>query len=153
MKRPVDSAQSVLLSIVDELTSGSGVPNFQDAMDAIASFARVQFDVPNESDSDGFLFQYGEVNWYSEPVFAVGFVRQMEIVDAGGEHEGYSQVQLEYQYSVDASLSSLASHSSWCFYEDEARFGEWLGLVKRDSVWNAIREKKLVNFCISQESV
>ncbi|WP_432065285.1 hypothetical protein [Streptomyces sp. C10-9-1] len=120
-------------------------------MTAVRSFAQIDFDVPTGPDSDGFLFQYGEVNWFSEPTFTVGFVRQMEFVDAEGEHEGYSQVQLEYRYPVDADLRSLESHSSWWFREGGMPFEEWLESVERDPVWQVVREKNPVGFDISQE--
>ncbi|MGD9483638.1 hypothetical protein WDH52_10300 [Streptomyces sp. TRM70308] len=105
-------------NIIEQLRPSREVPTFQDVMTAVRSFAQVDFDVPTGPNSDGFLFQYGEVNWLSGPTFTVGFVRQMEFVDAEGEHEGYSQVQLEYRYPVDADLRSLESHSSWWFHDD-----------------------------------
>lgn len=151
MRRPIDSALSVVQNIVGQLGSSREVPTVQDIMTAVRSFAQIEFDVPTGTDSDGFLFQYGEVNWFSEPTFTVGFVRQMEFVDAEGEHEGYSQVQLEYRYPVDSDLRSLESHTSWWFYESGTSFDEWLKLVKRDIIWRVVGEKGPVGFDISQE--
>ena len=117
----------------------------------IRNFERIRFDVPANTDSDGFLFQYGEVNWFAEPIFTVGLVRQMEVVDAEGEREGYSQVQLEYRYQVDADLRSLKSRTSWWFREGGMSFGEWMESVERDLVWGVVRGKVPVEFDISQE--
>jgi hypothetical protein len=141
----------VVQGIVDQLGSSREVPTAEEVMATVRSFERIGFDVPTGADSDGFLFQYGEVNWFSEPTFTVGFVRQMELVDAEGEHEGYSQVQLEYRYRVDADLRSLESRNSWWFRESGTPFDEWLESVKRDPVWSVVREKIPVEFDVSQE--
>ncbi|WP_143110728.1 hypothetical protein [Streptomyces sp. cf124] len=151
MTRPIDSALSVVQGIVDQLGSSREVPTAEEVMATVRSFERIGFDVPTGADSDGFLFQYGEVNWFSEPTFTLGFVRQMEIVDAEGEHEGYSQVQLEYRYRVDADLRSLESRNSWWFRESGTPLDEWLESVKRDPVWSVVREKIPVEFDVSQE--
>jgi hypothetical protein len=151
MTRPIDSALGVVQDIVDQVRSSREVPTVEEFMATIRSFDRIEFDVPTSTDSDGFLFQYGEVNWFAEPTFAVGLVRQMEIVDAEGEHEGYSQVQLEYRYRADADLRSLQSRNSWWFRDGGTSFDEWIGSVERDPVWGAVRGKVPVEFDISQE--
>ncbi|WP_367139661.1 MULTISPECIES: hypothetical protein [Streptomyces] len=120
-------------------------------METIRSFERVIFDVPDGADSDGFLFQYGEVNWFSDPTFTVGFVRQLELVDGEERSERYLQVQLEYRYLVDADLRSFESSNSWWFREGAVPFSEWFESVKRDPIWRVVREKIPVEFDISQE--
>lgn len=120
-------------------------------MEAVRSFERIEFDVPSGTDSDGFLFQYGEVNWFSEPTFTIGFVRQLELVDPEGEPEGYSQVQLEYRYPVDSHLRSLGSRNSWWFRNGGTPFAGWLESVATDPVWGVIRDRTPVGFDISQE--
>ncbi|KUM68816.1 hypothetical protein [Streptomyces curacoi] len=151
MRRPIDSALSVVQDIVDQLVPSREVPTVEEVIATVRSFERIGFEVPASADSDGFLFQYGEVNWFAEPTFAVGFVRQMEIVDAEGDHEGYSQVQLEYRYRVDADLRSLQSRNSWWFREGGMSFDEWLESVRRDPVWGVVRDKVPVEFDVSQE--
>ncbi|MCP3820577.1 hypothetical protein NLX86_21505 [Streptomyces sp. A3M-1-3] len=151
MRRPIDSALDVVQGIIDQVGSGREVPAAEEVMAAVRSFEQIEFDVPGSEDSDGFLFQYGKVNWFSEPTFTLGFVRQLEIVDADGEHEGYSQVQLEYRYRVDADLDSLEGHTSWWFTESQTPFSEWLESVKRDPVWGIIRGKIPTGFDVSQE--
>ena len=151
MRRPIDSALSVVQDIVDQVGSSREVPTFEEVMSAVRSFERISFDVPTGTDSDGFLFQYGEVNWFAEPTFTIGFVRQFEIVDVEGEHEGYSQVQLEYRYQSDADLRSLESHSSWWFHGGVTSFDEWLESVEQDPVWGITRGKVPVEFSTSQE--
>jgi RHS repeat-associated protein len=79
------------------------------------------------------------------------YVRQLEIVDSEGEHEGYSQVQLEYRYGVDIDLRSLRSYNSWWFRGSGASFDEWLLSVNRDPVWGIVRDKVPVEFAVSQE--
>ncbi|MER5830561.1 hypothetical protein ABT116_06915 [Streptomyces sp. NPDC002130] len=75
MKRPIDSALSVAQEIIQHVGSGRDIPTVQEVMAAVRGFERIAFDVPIGADSDGFLFQYGEVNWFAEPAFTVGFVR------------------------------------------------------------------------------
>ncbi|GAA4727019.1 hypothetical protein APR04_005252 [Promicromonospora umidemergens] len=151
MRQPIDSALSVAQGIVDQLGSRRGFPTAEQVISVVHTFERIEFDVPSSADSDGFLFQYGEVNWFSEPVFAVGFVRQMELVDDEEDHEGYSQVQFEFRYRADADLRSLESRSSWWFRDSGALFEEWIESVKRDPIWGVIREKIPLEFDVSQE--
>jgi hypothetical protein len=151
MRPSIDSALSVVQDIVDQVGRSREVPTFEEVVATVRSFEQVEFDVPAGAESDGFLFQYGEVNWFTEPTFTVGFVRQMEIVDAEGEREGYSQVQLEYRYQVDADLRSPQSRNSWWFREGEMSFDEWLESVKLDPVWGIVRDKAPSGFDVSQE--
>ncbi|MFG3659379.1 hypothetical protein [Streptomyces sp. NPDC047706] len=151
MRRPIDSALSVVQDIVDRVGSSREIPTVEEVVAAVQRFERIEFDVPAGADSDGFLFQYGEVNWFADPTFTVGFVRQMEIVDAEGDHEGYSQVQLEYRYQADAALRSLQSHNSWWFREGDTSFDEWLESVKREPIWGIVRDKSPSGFDVSQE--
>ncbi|MFI9200680.1 hypothetical protein [Streptomyces sp. NPDC053048] len=126
-------------------------PAIEQVLAAVRSFERIEFDVPDGMESDGFLFQYGEVNWFPDPTFTVGFVRQLELVDADGDHEGYSQVQIEYAYELDAELVSMGGGDSWCFRGDETPFDEWFEAVTRDPVWGAVRGKVPKGFHVSQE--
>ncbi|MFD9195640.1 hypothetical protein ACFWCA_46480 [Streptomyces phaeochromogenes] len=151
MRRSIDSALGVAQGIVDQIGSIRGIPTAGEVMSAVHRFEQVEFDVPNSADSDGFLFQYGEVNWFPEPTFVVGFVRQMELVDAEGNHEGYSQVQLEYRYKVDADLRSLEESNSWWFRCGGISFEEWLESVRQDPIWRVIQEKIPLEFDVSQE--
>ncbi|QHA07887.1 hypothetical protein GQF42_35460 [Streptomyces broussonetiae] len=151
MRRSIDSALGVVEGIVDQAVPGQDVPSVEELFTVIRDFERIEFDVPDRADSDGFLFQYGQVNWFPDPTFVVGFVRQLEIVDAGGEHEAYSQVQLEFRYRVDADLDPIQSHSSWWFAESQGPFDGWLEAVKQNPVWRAIRGKVPAAFDVSQE--
>ncbi|BCJ59919.1 hypothetical protein [Micromonospora endophytica] len=151
MSRPIDSALGVVQGIADQARSSREVPTVEELIATVRGFERITFDVPEGNDSDGFLFQYGEVNWFAEPAFTVGFVRQMEIVDADGEHEGYSQVQLEYRYRADPDLRSLRGLNSWWFRDGGTSFDEWIRSVEQDPIWGIIRGKFPVEFDISQE--
>ncbi len=153
MKRPINSALSVARDVIYQVGSGRKVPTIEDLMVAVRSFENVRFDVPSGVESDGFIFEYGEVGWFSDPTFVVGFVRQLEMVDIKGEHEGYLQVQFEFRYRIDSELKSLQSYHSWWFREDGTSFDEWLKLVKRNPVWEVIRAKIPVAFDVSQDLV
>ncbi|WP_159025289.1 hypothetical protein [Streptomyces pluripotens] len=151
MRRSINSALGVVQDILDQARSGQVVPTVEELFTAIRDFELIEFDVPDRTDSDGFLFQYGQVNWFPDPTFVVSFVRQLELVDADGEHEAYSQVQLEYRYRVDSDLDSIQSHSSWWFAEGQGPFGGWLESVKQDPVWRVVRGKVPMAFDVSQE--
>lgn len=153
MRRSIGSALDVVQGIVDELGLDQEPPVAEQLAATIQNFERIEFDVPNSADSDGFLFQFGKVNWFSEPIFTVGFVRQLDIVDSVGEHEGYSQVQIEYRYRADKDLESLRNYTSWWFRGSEVSFEEWLDSMRLNLVWTIVRGKTPVDFAISQELV
>ncbi|MFE6611141.1 SMI1/KNR4 family protein [Amycolatopsis sp. NPDC057786] len=152
-KRPIDSAIAVARDLLGLPGSRRKHPTVDEVVTAVRGFEAVRFAVPDGADTDGFLFEYGEVNWGSEPMFAVGFVRQMEIVDADGEHEQYSQVAFEFRCRVDADLRSLGSRAVWWFRSDGSDFEDWLASVTRDPVWRTLRRKEIAEFVLSQESV
>jgi hypothetical protein len=142
-----------VLGIIERAGVRRRTPAAEEVIAVVRDFEKVKFEVPDSRDSDGFMFQYGKVNWLPDPTFILGFVRQLEIVDADGEHEAYSQIQLEYRYSIDADLDLLKNHSSWWFPESHFSFGEWLESMQQDSVWEVVREKRASGFDVSQELV
>jgi hypothetical protein len=91
------------------------------------------------------------VNWFSEPTFTIGFVRQLEMVDADGEHEAYSQVQLEFRYRVNVDLEAVEGRESWWFRSDPMSFDAWLDSVESDPIWEIVRRKVPVEFDVSQD--
>jgi hypothetical protein len=119
----------------------------------VKSFSAIDFEVPELPDADGYLFQYGEVGWFPEPTFALGIVRQLEVVDASGEHEAYVQVQFEFRYPMDGDLESVASHSEWWFPDGEVPFDSWLESVDRAPIMNLLAAKTPRDFAIWQEQV
>ncbi|AGM08451.1 SMI1/KNR4 family protein [Amycolatopsis keratiniphila] len=153
VKLPVGSAGSVAQDLLGLPGARRKPPTVDEVVAAVRCFEAIGFAVPDGVDTDGFLFQYGEVNWGSEPMFAVGFVRQMEIVDADGEHAEYSQVGFEFRCRVDADLRSLGSRAVWWFRGDGVDFADWLASVTGDPVWRILRKKEIAEFVLSQESV
>jgi hypothetical protein len=150
MRRPLDSAAEVARGALDEAGSSQDIPSAGKPIAAVRRYERIEFDVSDGADSDGFLFQYGVVNWFAEPTFTLGFVRQLEMVDTGGEHEAYLHVQLEYRYRVDADLESQSAHS-WWFRGQQDPFEEWLGRVERDPIWGLVGGKTSTEFDVSQD--
>lgn len=110
-------------------------------VEAARELSFVEFDVPEEADADGWLFQYGPVSWLPEPTFVVSVVRQLEVVDADGEHESYVQVQLEVRYDVDDDLAAGGPHSQWWFPGGGTSFDEWLDDVSRAAVWASLESR------------
>ncbi|MFC3488374.1 SMI1/KNR4 family protein [Amycolatopsis roodepoortensis] len=152
-KLPIDSAITVAQDLLGVPGSRRKPPAVDEVVSAIRGFEAVAFAVPDGTDTDGFLFEYSEVNWLSEPMFAVRFVRQMQIVDAAGEHDEYSQVSFEFHCRVDVDLRSVGSRAVWWFRSDGTDFEEWLASVTRDPVWRVLRRKEIAEFVLTQESV
>ncbi|MCY0944081.1 hypothetical protein [Streptomyces antarcticus] len=150
-KQQVDSAEGVARRLVEEMggfdTSLSGLTRM------VRRFSAIEFEVPELPDADGYLFQYGEVNWFPEPTFALSIVRQLEVVDAAGEHESYVQVQFELRYPLDGDLDSVGSHSEWWFPGGEVSFDIWLDSVDRAEISNLLASKSPRDFVIWQELV
>jgi hypothetical protein len=116
-------------------------------------FAAVEFDLPEDQDADGFLFQYGRVNWFPEPTFVLNMVRQLEVVDTDGEHEFYSQVRFEYRYPLDAELEAAGSHSERFFPGDGPSFESWLDSVLRSPIGGLLGGRNPREFLVSEDQV
>ena len=135
-KQPVDAAGEVASRLVE--ARGGAEPSLPWLTEVVREFSVVEFDVPEIADSDGYLFQYGPVGWFPDPTFAVSIVRQLERVDAAGEHEAYIQVQFELRYSPDEDLGSLGGHAQWWFPGDRVSFEVWLDDVSRTDAWQVL---------------
>ncbi|MGW3653676.1 hypothetical protein [Streptomyces sp. NPDC000878] len=150
-KQQVDSAEGVARRLVEEM--GGFDPSLSGLTRLVKRFSAIEFEVPELPDADGYLFQYGEVNWFPEPTFALGIVRQLEVVDAAGEHESYVQVQFEFRYPLDSDLDSVGNHSEWWFPGGEVSFDSWLDSVDRAEILNRLAAKTPRDFAIWQETV
>ncbi|MFF9777012.1 hypothetical protein ACF1HJ_25560 [Streptomyces sp. NPDC013978] len=151
MKQQVDSAERTARRLVEEMddldTSLSGLTGL------VRRFSAIEFEAPESPDADGYLFQYGRVNWFSEPTFALSIVRQLEVGDVTGEHEAFVQVQFEFRYSLDDDLDSAGSHSEWWFPGGEVSFDSWLNSVDQAPISRLLATKKPRDFAIWQELV
>ncbi|MET9515937.1 hypothetical protein [Streptomyces sp. NPDC002994] len=111
----------------------------------------VEFEVPGDPDADGYLFQYGKVNWLSEPTFSFGLVRQLEVVDPCGEHECYLQVQFELRYSLDEELENVGSHTEWWFPGGDCLLDSWLSSLAELPMVDFLSRKALREFVVWQD--
>ncbi|MFJ6842772.1 hypothetical protein ACIQRE_08885 [Streptomyces griseoluteus] len=149
-KQQVDSAEGIARRLVEEM--GGFDRSLSGLTRVVREFSAVEFEVPDLPDADGYLFQYGNVNWFPEPTFALSIVRQLEVVDAAGEHESYVQVQFELRYPSDDDLDSVGSHSEWWFPGDGVSFDSWLESVERADVWTRLAAKTPREGAIWQET-
>lgn len=133
MKHTVAAAGEIASRLVEARDGDE--PALAWLVEAVREFSLVEFDVPDDADADGWLFQYGPVGWLPEPTFVVSVVRQLEVVDAGGEHESYVQVQFEVRYDVDDDLAAVGPHSQWWFPGGGTSWDDWLDDVSRAAVW------------------
>ncbi|WP_052744565.1 hypothetical protein [Streptomyces odonnellii] len=149
--RQVESAEDIAHQLVEEM--GGFDPSLSGLIRLVRRFSAIEFEVPELPNADGYLFQYGKANWFPEPTFALGIVRQLEVVDAAGEHESYIQVQFEFRYPLDGDLDSMGSHSAWWFPGGEVSFDSWLDSVDRAENSNRLAVKSPRDFSIWQEMV
>ncbi|MBT2480364.1 hypothetical protein [Streptomyces sp. ISL-94] len=114
-------------------------------------FSRIEFEVPEASDSDGYLWQYGPVDWFPEPTFVCNVIRQLEVADSSGEHECYVHVQFEFRYQLDKELENVGSGSKWWFPEGEETLNSWLDSLMRTPAMNLLALRIPREFEISQD--
>ena len=119
-------------------------------LSVLREFERVRFDVPEIPDADGFLFQYGPSDGST---FVLSVVRQFEVVDADGEHDGYVQLRLEYGYPADAELVAAGRLGRWWFRGGTEPFDEWLAALRRDPVWRILEARIPLRVDLSQDAV
>ncbi|MCF1599423.1 hypothetical protein [Streptomyces muensis] len=152
MKQPVERARDIALRVLGAVTSAA-VPEVTDLAEVVRRFEGVEFDVPAEGDTDGFLFEYCCVNWLSEPTFVLGFTRQLGLVGDEGSVDAYVQIQFDYRYPCDSELSRLKSSNTWWFRADGTSFAEWLDAALRDPVWDAVRQRNPIAFDVTEDFV
>jgi hypothetical protein len=150
-KQQVDSAEGIARRLVEEM--GGFDRSLSGLTQLVRKFSAIEFEVPELPDADGYLFQYGKVNWFPEPTFALSIVRQLEVFDSAGEHEFYIQVQFELRYPLDEDLDSVGSHSEWWFPGGGVSVDSWLDSVDRAAISNRIAVKTPREFAIWQEVV
>jgi hypothetical protein len=138
-------------TVLRDLLGKPAPPEPERLLDAFERFERIPFDVPDEPDSDGFLFQYGPVNWLPEPTFVVNVLRQLAVADAAGKHGRHLQVQAEYRYSPDNGLAAVAGDESWWFRDDATSFADWLAGVRADPVWRIVQARTVREFVVFED--
>ncbi|WP_131737202.1 hypothetical protein [Actinomadura roseirufa] len=141
-RNPVDAAGAIARRILRERSRpGSPVAVL---VRLTRDFADFEFDVPNTADADGFIFQYGAANWFSEPTFVLSIGRQFEVVDADGQYEHFLQVHFEFRYPLDDALEAARDHAEWWFPEDGPSFDSWLENIESSPIAaiTALREPR-----------
>ena len=104
----------------------------------VRDFERIHFDLSSQTEADGFLFQFGSVNWLPEPAFVVDVTRQLEMTDSGGEHEGYIQVALGFHFQMSDKLATVVDHSNWWFRGSATTFESWFRDVRHSQIWDIL---------------
>jgi hypothetical protein len=150
-KRQVGEAIEVARSL---LTGGeAAAPPVPTLAGLARRFSAVKFDVPAGQDADGYLFQYGEADWLPEPGFVLSLARQLEVVDAHGEHESYLQVQFQYRYPMNADLEVAGSVSQWWFPEGDDRLDAWLTSLQSLPIGDLLRGLAPSEFVVWEDKV
>ncbi|MFG2480625.1 hypothetical protein [Streptomyces fagopyri] len=128
-------------------------PVTEDLWLAFLRFGRRIFDVPDTSDADGLLFQYGTYAFDGPPTFTLDLVRQFEVSDSEGEHDHYVQVHCELGYGRAPVLEALGNFGSWFFHDAGDDLEEWAqGLTARQA-WTRIHRLEPAEIRVYQEKV
>lgn len=149
---PVATAGRVLERLVLEESEVGSDLTLDQMIRVFEQFKTIDFLVPDDPDSDGFLFQYGIFGDPQRSAFVLSLVRQLELCDAEGEHEAYIQVRCELSYEPDECLAKLGSRELWWFRGETGGSGSsdaWIADISSMEVWNLVREKVVVSAKIS----
>ncbi|MEU4673898.1 hypothetical protein AB0F91_39580 [Amycolatopsis sp. NPDC023774] len=111
---PIDSAAEALLAKINARRWSVSDLSAQQAWAAFLDFAALRFDIPNEPDADGLLYQFGVYHFTGEPAFHLDPTRQLAL-----REEQYVQVHLDIRFALDPSLVALGRHTEWWFSEDD----------------------------------
>ena len=150
----VESARSVF----DETARKRGVsgrrPAPAEVLPVFEEFARIGFDVPDTADTDLLLYEYGVFSLTGSPLFTVGLVRQFEICDEWGEHEGYVQFRCEFGFEPEPELAALGNRTH-CGVLVEGRdlVTDWVAAVRDDADWAVVAHQIATLFAINPDEV
>jgi len=151
--RQIDQAGEVLATLLAEERQSADV--VEAILRAFGRFAVIRFAVPEGSDTDGLLFQYGVYNFTGCPMFTLDLLRQFELRDQRGEHAAYRQAGYELLFVPTDRLTGLGRWESWWFdrpaIEDDLE--SWLAGVRANNVWTIARSEVANKVLIIDELV
>ncbi|WP_433020308.1 hypothetical protein [Kribbella sp. CA-294648] len=98
------------------------------------SFSRIEFEVSQEPDSDGLLYQFGIYEFSGEPRFHLDLTRQFGLRDS----DEYLQFHCDLQYLPTPRLELLGSHNEWWFRGDATPLPEWIAAVAQRPEWSVL---------------
>lgn len=142
-------AGDVLQGMFDQQDASREVPSKEAYFSTLAAFARMDFDIPESFESDGFLFQYGEIG----DDFTVGITRQFEVVDDQEDYAYYLQVEAVYRWQMDEESREFGDHDEWWFRGSKMPFEEWFSDVQTQPVWMFLNSGRDCEFMIDEDEV
>jgi hypothetical protein len=107
-----------------------GRPAAADAWTAYVAFADVAFEVPDEPDADGLLYQYGVYDFSGESRFHLGLVRQFALFD----DDELMQFHCNLQFAATPELRALGRYDEWWFL-DEGAPAVWFERIRARPEW------------------
>lgn len=102
------------------------------------SFLDVPFDVPEEPDSDGVLYQFGIYDFSGEPRFHFDLTMQFVVPD----DDEYAQFHCDLQYLPTPQLRGLGSHSEWWWPDDGPDLRVWVDAINQRPEWAILKSMK-----------
>lgn len=108
------------------------------ALEAWLAFERVIFRVSEESESDGFLYQYGTYRFTGEPRFHLDLTRQFALP---GEDE-YLQFHCDVQFAPRPELLALGAYNEWWFRDSGGDFAKWGSSLLARPEWSVLKERQ-----------
>jgi hypothetical protein len=148
----VAHAEQIFRDLLGLRSGDAPAPTPHAFLEAVRRFSLVGFEVPDDADSDGFLFAYGAYRHLPGPGFIVTVVRQLEVCDESGNHGCYLQLHGQYLCSIEPDLEALGHKGAWWFRGDPTQFDEWFSAMTNDPVWHAIGNRPF-RFTVWQDSV
>ncbi|ONH57035.1 hypothetical protein CcI49_26790 [Frankia sp. CcI49] len=133
---PTENAAQVLLAKVEAQRTAAHELTVRQAWAVFLDFAAVRFDVPDEPNADGLLYQFGIFDFGGGSAFRLAPVRQFARFD----DDEYIQVHLEIQFAPSANLAALGKHSEWWFSDDSIELSDWTRAISRRSEWAILDE-------------
>ncbi|MEV0068003.1 MULTISPECIES: hypothetical protein [unclassified Amycolatopsis] len=145
---PIDSAAEALLAKIDARRWSVSDLSAQQAWAAFLDFAALRFDLPDEPDADGLLYQFGVYDFTGEPAFHLDPTRQLAL-----REEQYVQVHLDIRFALDPSLVALGRHTEWWFSEDDTAVDDWAGAISLRPEWSVLNQLKPTSIDIYQDEI
>jgi hypothetical protein len=144
---PIDSAADALLTKIQQRGWSVNDLTAPRAWQAFLDFATVPFDIPDQPDADGLLYQFGVYDFSGEPAFHLDPVRQLAVHD----EDEYVQVHLEMRFAVDPALVAHGTHDEWWFSDGDTPLSDWAAAISRRPEWATLSSLKPTSIKIYQD--
>ena len=149
-RHPIAAAESVFRELGGFPAGTERVPPSSELLAAVERFAGVEFEVVDEPEPDGFLFQYVTLSSVTKK-FVIGFARQFLLLEPDDDVACYVQLLCEYHLPPDPELEAAGRREDWWFRDGPEPFESWWGRVAADPIWQLVDDRPGKEFVIYEE--